>query len=316
MFNSTHTFVGLAIARTGVDKWVRHATITAVLASNLPDIDSIAGFWGTPAYLDHHRGITHSLVGVPLLALLLSVIMYFFSGNFGRTYAVAFIAMATHPALDYLNPYGVRPFLPFNSTWYYGDLVFIIDPYLDVLLLVALLASWRWHEWRRFMVYAGLALGAGYVGLRLQLHNRVASSVRALASQVESDVRPEKWAVMPDMLDPRLWEVIVASGDSVAKFDACALRCDRNETEMTPMVSSPLSDISTRAAKTRSAAAFLRFARFPVTHVQQIPAGYRVTFFDFRFYREGARTALGAEILLDSSLNVTSERLSFVQPIQ
>ena len=43
MFNSTHTFVGLAIARTGAEKWVPHATITAVIASNLPDIDIAAG---------------------------------------------------------------------------------------------------------------------------------------------------------------------------------------------------------------------------------------------------------------------------------
>ena len=99
MFNSTHTFVGLAIARTAPEKWVRNATATAVIASNLPDIDSIAGLWGTAAYLDHHRGITHSLIGVPLLALLLSSVIYFFSGKFGKTYAIAVIAMATHPVL-------------------------------------------------------------------------------------------------------------------------------------------------------------------------------------------------------------------------
>src|SRR5881396_529045 len=62
MFNSTHTLVGFAIARTGAGKWTRHATATAVIASNLPDIDSIAGLWGTAAYLNHHRGITHALI--------------------------------------------------------------------------------------------------------------------------------------------------------------------------------------------------------------------------------------------------------------
>src|SRR5690349_21979895 len=136
MFNTTHTFVGLAIARTGAAKWAPHAAVTAVIASNFPDIDSIAGFWGTASYLDHHRGITHSLIGVPILSLLLSLVMYFFSGNFVRTYAVALIAMVTHPALDYLNPYGVRPFLPMNGTWYYGDTLFIFDPYLDAALLI------------------------------------------------------------------------------------------------------------------------------------------------------------------------------------
>src|SRR5437867_12265765 len=51
MFNSTHTFVGLAIAKTGAEKSVRYATATAVIASNLPDIDRIAGLWGTATTL-------------------------------------------------------------------------------------------------------------------------------------------------------------------------------------------------------------------------------------------------------------------------
>src|SRR5215831_8519072 len=152
MFNTTHTFVGIAIARAGTHKWARNAMITAVLASNFPYIDSIAGLWGTATYLDHHRGITHSLIGIPVLAFLLSAIIYFFSGNFGKTYAIALIAMATHPALDYLNPYGVRPFLPWNTKWYYGDLVFIFDPYLDLILVTGLIAGWFWP--RRFRIAA------------------------------------------------------------------------------------------------------------------------------------------------------------------
>ena len=35
--------------------------------------------------------------------------------------------MATHPILDYANNYGLRPFLPFDGAWYYGDVLFIFD---------------------------------------------------------------------------------------------------------------------------------------------------------------------------------------------
>src|SRR5215510_6041489 len=129
MFNSTHTFVGLAIARTGVDKWVRYATATAVIAANLPDVDIVAALSGTPSYIDFHRGITHSLIGVPILALLLAAAMYPFSGKFRKTYAIALIAMATHPLLDFTNSYGWRPFVPFNGRWFYGDILFVFDPY-------------------------------------------------------------------------------------------------------------------------------------------------------------------------------------------
>ena len=106
MFNSTHTFVGLAIARTGGDEWVPHAGLTAVIASNLPDIDIITAAMGTATYIDYHRGLTHSLLGLPFFSLLIAAAMYYFSGKFWRTFTIALIAMATHPALDYLNTYG------------------------------------------------------------------------------------------------------------------------------------------------------------------------------------------------------------------
>ena len=101
MFNSTHTFVGLAIARTGLDDWVPRAALTAVIASNLPDIDILADVSSMPSFINYHRGITHSLVGIPFLSLAVAGAMYVFTRSFWRTFVVALLAMATHPALDY-----------------------------------------------------------------------------------------------------------------------------------------------------------------------------------------------------------------------
>src|SRR6185436_4300700 len=98
-------------------------------------------------------------------------IMYFFSENFGRTYAIALIAMATHPALDFLNSYGVRPFLPWNNTSYYGDAVFIIDPYLDALLLIGILWGTLQPDRRRLAALVSLSAVAAYIGMRVQLHH-------------------------------------------------------------------------------------------------------------------------------------------------
>ena len=44
------------------------------------------------------------------------------------------IVTATHPILDWTNSYGVRFFLPWSSKWFYGDLVYIVDPYLWLIL--------------------------------------------------------------------------------------------------------------------------------------------------------------------------------------
>jgi inner membrane protein len=40
----------------------------------------------------------------------------------------------THPTLDWLNNYGLRWLMPFDGRWFYGDAVFIIDPWLWLVL--------------------------------------------------------------------------------------------------------------------------------------------------------------------------------------
>jgi inner membrane protein len=46
----------------------------------------------------------------------------------------SFIVSATHPLLDWTNNYGIRFWLPWSSKWSYGDLVFIVDPYIWMIL--------------------------------------------------------------------------------------------------------------------------------------------------------------------------------------
>jgi inner membrane protein len=307
MFNSTHTLVGLAIARTGAGRWAKYGTATAVIAANLPDIDIVTSFWGTAAYLDHHRGITHSIVGIPFLALLLACAMYFFSGNFGKTYAIALIAMATHPMLDFLNSYGYRPFLPWSAKWFYGDLLFIIDPYIDVALLVGILLGWKWPNWKKVGAFISLGLATLYIGAKVQLHSMAINQVAPLISG-----HPEikKWAAVPN-IDPRTWKFFVDSASEVGSFDVDTPPQPQIDAGWVILPHPPSTEMILRASHTRSAAALLRFARFPVTRVETLPSGYRVSFLDFAFVRAG-RT-LAAVITLDESMHVVAENLSFAQ---
>jgi inner membrane protein len=40
----------------------------------------------------------------------------------------------THPALDWLNNYGMRWLMPFDGRWFYGDALFIVDPWVWLVL--------------------------------------------------------------------------------------------------------------------------------------------------------------------------------------
>jgi len=147
MDNLTHSMVGLTAAKAGLERLSPGATLLCVLAANSPDSDIIVLAFGDRwTFLQHHRGITHAIVGVVGLALALPLLFYLvdrlWAGFRNRSPQVklkglliaSFIVSATHPLLDWTNNYGIRFFLPWSARWSYGDLVFIVDPYLWVIL--------------------------------------------------------------------------------------------------------------------------------------------------------------------------------------
>jgi len=146
MDNLTHSLVGLAAAKAGLERLSPGATAACVLAANAPDIDILATLGGKWFYLHHHRGITHSFVGTLALALLIPSLFYAVDLLVARIRKrpprvrflglalASLIVSASHPLMDWTNNYGVRPFLPWNGEWYYGDLVFIVDPWLWLII--------------------------------------------------------------------------------------------------------------------------------------------------------------------------------------
>lgn len=167
MENLTHSLAGAVLARAGLDRHTPFAVPALVVASNLPDVDIFGSVFGLD-YLDVHRGITHSVIGITLLAFVWTGIVWLAARARGRAPArfvplLGAVAMAilSHPLLDFLNDYGVRPWLPWSARKYYGDLVPIVDPFVWLILGggLALLARSRgaWLAW-------GL-LGAGLVAI-------------------------------------------------------------------------------------------------------------------------------------------------------
>ena len=147
MDNLTHSLVGATAAKAGLERLSPGATLLCILAANSPDSDvAIILFGDRWDYLQHHRGITHSIIGTAFLALLLPLIFYGVDRLWARLRGhppttkfrglliASLIVSATHPLLDWTNNYGVRPLLPWSPRWFYGDLVFIIDPFLWVVL--------------------------------------------------------------------------------------------------------------------------------------------------------------------------------------
>jgi inner membrane protein len=126
----------------------------AVLANNFPDLDFLySGITGGKlGYLLHHRGHTHTLaLALPQALVCYALVtgsLWLRRRRLGKTehlilLAVAALGPVLHVFMDFCNNYGVHPFWPFDNRWYYGDLVFVIEPWLLVLLLCSNLAAVR-----------------------------------------------------------------------------------------------------------------------------------------------------------------------------
>src|SRR5205085_11778937 len=142
MDNLTHTAIGLFLSRAGLGRWSPRATPIVLLAANAPDIDVLSAAGGSLNYLHFHRHLTHSLVGMPLMALGAVLLVRLVTRKpvqwLGAFWA-AFIAVASHLLLDLTNIYGIRLLLPFSSDWQRLDLTNVIDLWIWAALLVGIL---------------------------------------------------------------------------------------------------------------------------------------------------------------------------------
>lgn len=148
MENLAHTLLGLSLAKGGLERVTPLATTTLIISSNLPDIDVLGRLeGGAVSYIEHHRGFTHGFVGLAILATVLTLALMFVDRRFRlrrdlfrrplrpiRIFLLAYLGGLGHTFMDFTNSYGVRPLRPFSSRWLYGDLAFVVDPWIWLIL--------------------------------------------------------------------------------------------------------------------------------------------------------------------------------------
>src|ERR1039457_2972825 len=141
------------MGRAGLHRKTALATLTLTLAAEAPDLDIIGGLLRGPAFgFAHHRGFTHSFLGVPLDAFVVVAFVYLLwrlggrkikdpklPPRWGLLFLYACLAGLSHILLDFTNNYGVRPFWPFSEKWYSWDIVFIVEPIMLAFLIQGLI---------------------------------------------------------------------------------------------------------------------------------------------------------------------------------
>src|SRR5580704_1908299 len=151
----THLMTGACLARAGFNRKAAYATVAMTLAAEAPDLDTLWAFGGPIGAFQHHRGWTHTFLGLPFEAAVVVGVIWLYHRwrsrkasakppiapvRWGLLYGFVLIALLSHLLLDWTNNYGLRPFFPFNPRWYAGSFVFIFEPLIFVLLLIGLIA--------------------------------------------------------------------------------------------------------------------------------------------------------------------------------
>jgi inner membrane protein len=204
--NLSHSLIGAVLAeaalpRTATPRQRTAFYITGILAANLPDADLLYTSILEPplGYLLHHRGHTHTVAGLLGLAALIG--MATLIPAFRRLIAevrrpfwtLVAAALASHLIADSWNSYGVHPFWPIDNRWFYGDAIYILEPWLWALLGVSVVLNARTKAARLLVAgllialpSAGVALGVIARGTLLPLAVAAAAMVAALRSRAPS----------------------------------------------------------------------------------------------------------------------------------
>ena len=330
----THFLTGACIARAGLNRKTALATATVTLAAEAPDIDVLGNLKGPVFGFAHHRGFTHSFLGLVFVSAMVVGVVYLWwrlrgrkikdpnlPPRWGLLFGFAYLAGLTHIMLDFTNHYGVRPFWPFLEKWYSWDIVFIVEPIILLLLVAGLLLPALFslindeigvrRKGPQGRLAATLAL-AGVValwGVRDYEHRR---AVNALEARVYEGAEPMRASAYPSWINPFRWYGVVETQNffatmlvdsSVPDVDPEGQMRIRYKPEETP--------VTLAAKKSYLGRVYLDWAKYPITETEKIepPPGYIVRFTDLRYDYPGrtGRSPLSAAVQLDRDLKVVRE---------
>ena len=289
MDNVCHTLVGAACGEAGLGRRTRFGHVTLMIAANLPDLDVLV-FATSASAIAFRRGWTHGVLAQVLLPVALTGVMVLLARlrparageqgvRAGPLLALAYVGVFTHVGLDYLNTYGIRLLMPFDGRWFYGDAVFIIDPWLWLALGLGVCLARRRSSVRP--ARAALGVVTVYIGAMLALAHVSRAAVLESWEAARGEA-PAAVMVGPRPARPFVREVIVDAGDryetGTAWWPSGRVLFDPEVVLKNAMLAG-VEDARTAAA----VRGFLVWSRFPYWTREETADGLRITVRDVRF---------------------------------
>lgn len=302
MENVTHTIVGLMLARVGLEKTTPRGAAMMMVAANIPDIDGIYYFVDAQRYIEYHRTYTHTVLFMPLMALLAMLLVR--AKYSWRAHAAAVVAVFSHLMVDWVTFYGVPMLLPFSHHRFRLDIVRLYDPWIAAILFGALAATVLFQAFgigkpgaaRRGFAWAGLLLFFAFAGGRMYARSR---AVETLAANSYAGGRPFRVTALPIPSHPLVWRGIV-EGNGFTALTEVDLTRDFDPAMARIYHSAPHSPAIDAALATRPFQVFTEFSESPFATEIRVPQGTLVQMTDLRFGAPEAPGFVTVSALVDS----------------
>jgi inner membrane protein len=286
-----HTLVGASLSATGLGRTTRFGCATLLVAANLPDIDAAAYFLSDTTAYAFRRGITHGLPALVVLPVALAAAVKAIDGlrpdgdcaaSFTRLLALAAVGVASHPALDWLNNYGMRWLMPFVDRWFYGDTLFIIDWLVWLVLVAGLIAARALRgkplPWRRRPAVIALALVVAYIGASFGL-----TQLAERAALAGVGTAPRRIMASPVPLSPLQRNIVLEYDEEYRLGTVRFAPLPRFEADARAIAKGDPALLD-RARETLEGRQFLSWARFPyAVVVEETARGERLWLADARY---------------------------------
>jgi inner membrane protein len=293
----THFLTGATLSRAGFNRKTALATVTMTLAAEAADLDVVAYVKGSAYGFIQHRGITHTFIGILVMAGLVVGLVWLVDTwwqrrrqarrlpapplrRWGWLYLLACIAGLSHILLDFTNNYGVRPFYPFWRQWYAWDIVFIIEPLILAVLFAGLALPWLFGlvnqeigarqsgpRGRGAAIAALLAIVAIW-GVRDFEHRRAVEALNAVEFHGEVATRV---AAFPYMVNPFHWAGVAETSTAYISTHVDSLHPEVDPGNNAQSYYKPESTEVTQAARnTDLGRAYMEWARFPLVEAEDL----------------------------------------------
>lgn len=259
----THGLIGATASQTLADKKkMRPAAFTGFIAAMLADLDIFIHDPNNPLLnIELHRQFTHSLIFIPVGALVATGILWWFVRRhitLKETYLFSLVAYATSGITDTFTSYGTKLLWPFVDERYAWNIISVFDPLFSLgIIVLVVFAIWQkkhlfiWLTWGWIAIY----LFGGFLQLQ-RAHTAAENLANSRGHEIQDSV------IKPTIGNQIIWSIRYISNDTLY---ADAVRLSRfSSNRIYEGESTPLLDWRSEYAEFRGTTLYDDIQRFSV----------------------------------------------------